>query len=123
MNAPLDDPETLQLLVRRLPEAVYVTNEEGEIVDSNAAFLEIVGIGDRKELASLRVFDLLVHPATREAELEKLQSTGVLRNWEFRSSGSAVATAPRGGSSTSRSPAERERASPRRVAAATPGAA
>ena len=84
MNAPLDDPATLQLLVRRLPEAVYVTNDEGEIVDANQAFLDLVGIGDRAELSSLLVFDVLTHPAARAAELEKLQRAGVVRDWELR---------------------------------------
>ena len=84
MTAPFDDPATLQLLVRKLPEAVYVTDEDGGIVDANGAFLALTGIGDRSELASLRVSDILAHPAARTAELESLQRTGTLRDWELR---------------------------------------
>ena len=84
MNTPLHDPATLALLVERLPEAIYVTGEDGEILDANPAFLELAGVEGREELSSLKVSDLLVQPSTRPDELERLRSHGALRDWELR---------------------------------------
>jgi diguanylate cyclase (GGDEF)-like protein/PAS domain S-box-containing protein len=84
MNAPLHDPATLALLIERMPEAIYVTDGGGEIVDANPAFLELVGLAERGELASLRVTDILAQPSHREAELDLLANGGVLRSYELK---------------------------------------
>lgn len=36
----LSDPETLANFARNLQEGIYITNETGEVLDANPAFLE-----------------------------------------------------------------------------------
>lgn len=39
----LSDAETLRALVGNLREGIYVANVRGEVLDSNRAFLEMIG--------------------------------------------------------------------------------
>ncbi len=40
----LQDPESLRELVLRMHEGLYVTSREGEIIDANPAFLDMLGV-------------------------------------------------------------------------------
>jgi diguanylate cyclase (GGDEF)-like protein/PAS domain S-box-containing protein len=56
----LDDPDTLRLLVHRLPVGVYITTEAGEILDANAGLLALFGVRSLAELRASNAADLLV---------------------------------------------------------------
>ena len=79
----LADSDTLRELVGKLREGVYISTPEGRIVDANPAFLDIVGVAGIAQLAKLTVYDLLVDPAQRAAELELLAKDGAVREFEF----------------------------------------
>lgn len=71
------------MLIERIREGVYVTSPEGEILDVNPAFVDLVGLTSRAEISSLRVADVLHAPAEREAELRLLEKDGSVRDWEL----------------------------------------
>ena len=74
----LDDPETLRVLVRRLPAAVYITTENGDILDANPAMLRLVGCASIEELRRFRADELLVGGRSRrQRQKELLDETGV----------------------------------------------
>ena len=41
----LGDPETLAKFAQNLGEGIYITNEAGDFLDANPAFLKIFGVG------------------------------------------------------------------------------
>ena len=55
----LSDPETLAKFAQNLGEGIYITNEKGEILDANAAFLKIFGVATLDELKNYRVSDFV----------------------------------------------------------------
>ncbi|MEP6507879.1 MAG: PAS domain-containing protein [Gemmatimonadales bacterium] len=69
----LADPETLAKFAQNLGEGIYITNESGEILGANPAFLKIFGVETLDELKSYRVSDF-VDWATRE-ENETFEET------------------------------------------------
>jgi diguanylate cyclase (GGDEF)-like protein/PAS domain S-box-containing protein len=79
----LDDPETLRHLVHSLQEGIYITNAQGEILDANAACLEILGVPSLAELRRYRAQDL-VADGGREAELSAIEREGSVREYELR---------------------------------------
>ena len=79
----LRDLETLRELVGNLREGVYISTLDGKILDANPAFLEIVGVPSAADLARYTVYDLLLDPAQRSAELELLSRDGAVREFEF----------------------------------------
>jgi diguanylate cyclase (GGDEF)-like protein/PAS domain S-box-containing protein len=80
----LQDPGTLKELVRQLQEGIYVTSDRGAIVDANPAFLDIIGVNSLEELRKLRAEDVLLDPADRERQLERLKKEGSIREYELR---------------------------------------
>ena len=81
----LDEPETLRLLVRNLPVGVYVTNEDGEILDANPGFLALVGVHSLDQLRDVGADELLVGGrAVRAQQRELLEQTGHLSEHELR---------------------------------------
>lgn len=79
----LEDPSTLRQLVRRLGEGIYITNAQGEILDANPAFLEILGVSSVEEARRIRARDLFADPSLRIREMEILARDGVVREFEF----------------------------------------
>lgn len=80
----LDDPETLQLLVRNLGEGIYIANADGRVLDANPAFLEILGT---KQLADVGVLHAAAHyadPTRGETWRELLERDGSVRNFEWQ---------------------------------------
>ena len=74
----LDDPETLRVLVRRLPAAVYITTESGDILDANPAMLRLMGCSSVEELRAFRADELLVGGRSRrQRQKEMLDETGM----------------------------------------------
>jgi diguanylate cyclase (GGDEF)-like protein/PAS domain S-box-containing protein len=80
----LQDGNALRELVQRLREGIYVTNRNGEILDANPAFLEMLGLTSVEQLRAVRVSDVLVDPRDRERELEILAREGAVREYELR---------------------------------------
>ena len=82
--ASLDDSESLRLLVRNLREGIYITNDRGEILDANPAFLEMLGVTQLSDLVSYGLSDMIVDPARRMQELELLDRDGAVREFELQ---------------------------------------
>ena len=81
----LDEPATLRLLLKNLPVGVYVTNEEGEILDANPGFLALVGVRSLEQLRDFGADELLVGGrAVRAQQRELLEQTGYLTEHELR---------------------------------------
>jgi diguanylate cyclase (GGDEF)-like protein/PAS domain S-box-containing protein len=79
----LSDPETLRLFAQNLGEGIYITNERGEILDANAAFLRIFGVDSLEELKNYRVSDF-VDADVRKHEVELLEREGAMRDRELQ---------------------------------------
>lgn len=79
----LKDTETLAELVQNLGEGIYITTTEGEILDANPAFLEIVGVATLEQLRKFRVQDF-VDPRLRERAIALVDKNGSIRNVELR---------------------------------------
>jgi diguanylate cyclase (GGDEF)-like protein/PAS domain S-box-containing protein len=82
--ASLDDSESLRALVRNLREGIYITNDRGEILDANPAFLEMLGVSQLSDLVSYGLSDMIVDPARRMLELELLDRDGAVREFELQ---------------------------------------
>lgn len=79
----LSDPETLSKFAQNLGEGIYITNDDGEILDANPAFLKIFGVDSIDELRSYRVSDF-VGPEIRKREVKLLEQAGSIRNRELQ---------------------------------------
>ena len=79
----LSDPETLASFARNLGEGIYITNEKGEILDANPAFLRIFGVGSTDELRNYRVSDF-VDADVRRREVALLEREGSIRDRELQ---------------------------------------
>jgi diguanylate cyclase (GGDEF)-like protein/PAS domain S-box-containing protein len=79
----LRDPATLEQLVRRLKEGIYITNDRGEILDVNPAGLAILGFASLDELQSHGAHRLFVDPEQRQLEVEVLRREGAVREFEL----------------------------------------
>ncbi|MDQ6830035.1 MAG: sensor domain-containing diguanylate cyclase [Gemmatimonadota bacterium] len=84
MSRRLDDPDTLREFVRNVREGIYITNTQGEIIDCNQAFLEMLGVASLDELRHFGGADsLVVDPERRREELELLDRDGAIREFEL----------------------------------------
>src|SRR3954471_19488204 len=79
----LDDPETLRQFIANLREGIYITTQQGEILDANPACVEIFGASSLKELKSFRVQDLYADPERRDEETDRLARDGMVREYEL----------------------------------------
>lgn len=79
----LKDAVTLAELVQNLGEGIYITNSEGEVLDANPAFLEMVGISSLGDLKRVRVQDL-IDAGVREREIALVDQNGSIRNVELK---------------------------------------
>lgn len=90
MNAPrrsfrsLDDADTLRGLVQNLREAIYITNDRGDILDANPAFFALLGVRSREDLSSIGANELVVDPSLRLAQLEQIERDGFVRDFELQ---------------------------------------
>ena len=80
----LDDANSLRTLVKNLREGIYITNERGEILDANPAFLEMLGVTNLDDLLSYGLSDMVVDPSRRILELELLDRDGFVREFEMQ---------------------------------------
>lgn len=79
----LQDPATLQRIVAKLREGIYIANARGEILDANPACLEIFGVSSVEELRRFSAQDLFVDPARRSEEMQLLARGGAVRDLEL----------------------------------------
>ena len=79
----LSDPGTLRRFVQNLGEGIYITNEEGEILDANPAFLRIFGVETLDDLKSYKVSDF-VDAEVRRQEVELVEREGSIRDRELQ---------------------------------------
>ena len=79
----LTDPETLRQFIANLREGIYITTQEGEILDANPACVEIFGASSLEELKRLRVQDLYAEPERRAEETDRLARDGMVREYEL----------------------------------------
>jgi diguanylate cyclase (GGDEF)-like protein/PAS domain S-box-containing protein len=80
----LDDPENLRAFVRNLREAIYITNARGEVLDGNPAFFHLLGVRSIEDLAGIGANELVVDPALRLAQLERIEREGFVRDFELQ---------------------------------------
>jgi PAS domain S-box-containing protein len=74
----LSDPKTLNELALRLKEGIYITTFDGEIIDANPAFLEMIGVDSLENLKGYHTRDF-AKPEVREREMALLEREGVVR--------------------------------------------
>ncbi|HMA19402.1 MAG TPA: sensor domain-containing diguanylate cyclase, partial [Gemmatimonadaceae bacterium] len=79
----LSDPQTLARFAQNLGEGIYITNEQGEILDANPAFLKIFGVETLDELKSYNVSDF-VDAEVRRKEVALVEKEGSTRDRELR---------------------------------------
>ncbi len=79
----LSDPKTLERFVQNLGEGIYITNEEGEILDANPAFLRIFGVDSLDDLKKYKVSDF-VDAEIRRQEVELVEREGSTRDRELQ---------------------------------------
>jgi diguanylate cyclase (GGDEF)-like protein/PAS domain S-box-containing protein len=79
----LSDPKTLNELALRLKEGIYITTFDGEIIDANPAFLEMIGVDSLQDLKGYHTTDF-VKPEVREREMALLEREGTVRDVEFQ---------------------------------------
>ncbi len=80
--ASLASLETLRELVLNLREGVYITTQEGHILDANPAMLQMFGVGSAEELEGRKVQEW-IDPLQRKREHTILDRHGVVRDFEF----------------------------------------
>ena len=79
----LSDPESLREFARNLREGIYITARDGQILDANAAFLEMVGVGSLRDLDAVGASGLFVDPARRDEQMALLERNGSVREFEI----------------------------------------
>jgi diguanylate cyclase (GGDEF)-like protein/PAS domain S-box-containing protein len=79
----LSDSETLSRFAQNLGEGIYITTQEGEILDANPAFLRIFGVATLEELRNYRVSDF-VDADVRKNEVALLEREGSIRDRELQ---------------------------------------
>ena len=79
----LSEPETLARFAQNLGEGIYITTEQGEILDANPAFLRIFGVASLEDLKHYRVSDF-VDAEVRKNEVALLEREGSIRDRELQ---------------------------------------
>ena len=79
----LSDVKTLERFVQNLGEGIYITNEEGRILDANPAFLKIFGLESLDDLRNYKVSDF-VDAEVRKQEVALLEREGSTRDRELQ---------------------------------------
>ena len=80
----LSDAESLRSLVANLREAIYITNDRGDILDGNPAFFALMGVRSIEDLASYGTNELVVDPSRLLAQIEQLKRDGFVRDFELQ---------------------------------------
>ncbi len=78
----LSDPDTLRQFASQLGEGMYISTPNGDILDANKAFMDIVGVGSLEELKAVKTPELM-DPARRLEEAALYESQGAVKSFEF----------------------------------------
>ncbi|MEP6492591.1 MAG: sensor domain-containing diguanylate cyclase [bacterium] len=78
----LSDPESLREFAKNLREGIYITTQDGRILDANPAFLEMFGVQSVDEFGEFGASKLFVDPARRLEEIALLERDGSVREFE-----------------------------------------
>ncbi|MEO8578401.1 MAG: GGDEF domain-containing protein [Gemmatimonadales bacterium] len=79
----LSDPETLAKFAQNLGEGIYITTEDGRVLDANPAFLRILGVATLAELKNYRVSDFM-DAEIRKEEVRLVERAGSVRDRELQ---------------------------------------
>ena len=79
----LSDPESLREFAKNLREGIYITTRDGQILDANAAFLEIAGVASLAELGKVGAVGMYADPEQRQEQLRRLETDGSVREFEI----------------------------------------
>lgn len=79
----LSDPESLREFAKNLREGIYITTRDGQILDANAAFLEIAGVASLAELGKVGAVGMYADPERRKEQLRRLETDGSVREFEI----------------------------------------
>jgi PAS domain S-box-containing protein len=71
-------------LFESVPIGLYNTTPQGELIDVNAALVDMLMYPDRETLLSVNVSDLWVSPENRLAQQAQLKQDGIIRNFEMQ---------------------------------------
>jgi PAS domain S-box-containing protein len=71
-------------LLSRLPAALYHTSMEGQILDANLAFMELLGYPDRETLLKVNVKDIFMDPKDRVVENAFVVIEGAVRGFRLQ---------------------------------------
>lgn len=82
-NRSLSDPATLRQFASKLGEGIYISTPNGDILDANQAFIDIVGVGSLDELKNNVKTHTLMDPARRAEEAALYESRGAVQSFEF----------------------------------------
>ncbi len=74
----------MRSLVANLREAIYITNDRGDILDGNPAFFALMGVRSIEDLASYGTNELVVDPSRLLAQIEQLKRDGFVRDFELQ---------------------------------------
>jgi diguanylate cyclase (GGDEF)-like protein/PAS domain S-box-containing protein len=80
----LQDPESLRSLVANLREAIYITNDRGDVLDANPAFFALLNVRSLEDLRSYGANEMVVDPSRRLAEIEQIERNGYARDFELQ---------------------------------------
>lgn len=80
----LRNPEALHSLVENLPEAIYITNVRGDVLDANPAFFRLMGVRSLEDLRSYGANEMVLDPSRRIAQLDCLERDGHARDFELQ---------------------------------------
>jgi len=79
----LKHPGALMALMENLREAFYITNARGEVIDSNPAFLSMLGVRTMRDLRSYSLSDMIAGPKRGMEALDILDKAGSVRDFEI----------------------------------------
>ncbi len=82
--ASLADPDVLREFVRNIREGIYITTADGAFLDANAAFLDMLGFDSLEALRERGVEALLVDPSQRAREMDLIEQSGAIRDFELQ---------------------------------------
>jgi len=79
-----ESEERYRTLFDNVPVGLYRTTPEGQILDANRAFVQMLGYPTRKELLAAAVDEFYVKPQGRDRWIVMLDREGIVRDMEYQ---------------------------------------
>ncbi|MGQ9494302.1 MAG: GAF domain-containing protein [Anaerolineae bacterium] len=79
-----ESEERYRNLFQRVPVGLYRTTPDGQILDANAALVQMFGYPDLQSLRATNAADIFVHPEDRQRELELLERDGFVHGFQMQ---------------------------------------